>query len=578
MAAATLAAVSATVTTSGVASAAVSATSSPFGPNVYVFDTSMTARSIQTQLDSLFTAQQSNQFGTARYAILFKPGSYRVNANLGYYEDVAGLALSPDGVTISGQVRVEGQKDATASSGDTALENFWRSVENLSITPPLGYDRWAVSQAAPMRRVHVRGNLQLHTANYGYASGGYIADTKIDSQVDSATQQQWYSRDSAYGSWASSVWNMVFSGVTGAPAQSFPNPPMTTLATTPVSREKPFLYVDSAGAYQVFVPALRTNASATTWAAGNAPGTSLPLSSFYIAKPSDTAATINSQLAAGKHLILTPGIYSLAESLTVTNPNTVVLGMGFPTLVPSAGNAAITVADVDGVRLAGMIVDAGPTNSAALVQLGASKTTISHAANPTSVQDVFFRVGGATAGKATTSLVVNNNDTLLDDVWAWRADHGTGIGWTSNTADTGLVVNGDNVTALGLFVEHYQKFQTVWNGQNGRTIFYQSELPYDVPSQAAWMSTATTNGYASYKVADTVTSHQAYGLGVYSFFNQGVAILDERAIEVPVTAGVAFHDMVTVFLNGSGGISHVINNVGAPVVGAFGTSYLVSYP
>ena len=61
--------------------------------------------------------------------------------------------------------------------------------------------------------------------------------------------------------------------------------------------------------------------------------------------------------------------------------------------------------------------------------------------------------------------MVNNDDTLLDNIWAWRADHRNGVGWTSNTADYGVVVNGDNVTAYGLFVEHYQKYQTVWTGR-----------------------------------------------------------------------------------------------------------------
>jgi len=47
-------------------------------------------------------------------------------------------------------------------------------------------------------------------------------------------------------------------------------------------------------------------------------------------------------------------------------------------------------------------------------------------------------------------------------------DHGAGVGWTRNTADTGLEVTGDNVTATGLFVEHYQKNEVIWSGQ-GRT-------------------------------------------------------------------------------------------------------------
>jgi hypothetical protein len=200
-----------------------------------------------------------------------------------------------------------------------------------------------------------------------------------------------------------------------------------------------------------------------------------------------------------------------------------------------------------------------------------------HSANPTSLQDVFFRIGGPWVGKAETSLVVNSDDTIIDNIWAWRGDHGNGIGWTQNTADTGVVINGDDVTAYGLFVEHYQKYQTIWNGERGRTIFYQSEMPYDPPSQAAWTS-PTGKGYASYKVGPKVKSHDAWGLGVYSYFNQGVDIRADRGIEAPNTPKVRFNDMITVFLNGSGGIERTINDAGTPVVGSYGTSTIVSYP
>ncbi|MET9992889.1 glycosyl hydrolase [Streptomyces mutabilis] len=541
-----------------------------FGPNVVVFDPSMPSAAIQAELDAVHATQKDNEFGTERRAFLFKPGEYAVDAQLGYYTSVAGLGSSPDDVTIDGAVRVEGRGDA--------LTNFWRSAENLSITPSGGTNRWAVSQASPLRRVHVRGDLELHTADYAYASGGYIADTKVDGTVDATTQQQYFTRDSTIGAWTGSVWNEVFSGVDGAPPQSFPNPQMTTLATTPVSREKPFLTIDDSGDYSVFVPSGRSSSSGTTWSGGGTAGTSVPLDEFYIAKPGDSAAVINAQLAAGKNLLLTPGVYRLSRPLDVARANTVVLGLGFPTLVPTAGTAALRVGDVDGVRVAGLLVDAGSANSADLVRLGAGgKTSVRHTANPTSVHDVFFRVGGATVGRAANSLLVNSNDVLLDHVWAWRADHGAGAGWTTNPAATGVTVNGDRVTALGLFVEHYQKHQVVWNGQNGRTVFYQSEMPYDPPSQADWMSSPTVEGHASYKVGASVTSHQAWGLGVYSYFNQGQDVHAERAVEVPDRPGVELHDLVSVFLAGKGGIDHVVNDTGAAVTAGGDTAYVVDY-
>ncbi|GGR22412.1 discoidin domain-containing protein [Deinococcus ruber] len=555
-----------------------------FGPNVSIFDTSTPTATIQSKLDTAFNAQLKNpsaQFGDQRNVFLFKPGTYgRVWANVGFYTTVAGLGLNPDDVTLSGSINV----DSGWVYGDekNATQNFWRSAENIAVVPEGGTDRWAVSQAAPMRRVHIRGNLTMGPSNQdggqGYSSGGFIADSKVDGQVTSGSQQQWYTRDSTLGSWSGSNWNMVFSGVGGAPAQSFPTPPYTVLGGTPVSREKPYLYIDSAGKYRVFLPNLRTNSANATWP--NTPGTSLPLSQFYVAKPGDSAATLNQALAQGLNLFFTPGVYHVSQTVNVTRANTVIFGLGFATLVPDNGVNAMSVADVDGVRIAGLLFDAGTVNSAALLTVGTSGSHISHAANPTTVQDVYFRIGGAVAGKATTSLIVNSDNTIVDHIWAWRADHGNSpTGWTVNTADTGMIVNGNSVLATGLFVEHYQKYQVIWNGQNGKTVFFQNEMPYDVPNQATWRSGA--KGYAAYKVADSVTTHEAWGLGAYSYFNVDPTIHADRAIEVPTVAGVKIHDALTVSLGNVGFIDHVVNTAG-PAAPQPGTntqpSNLISYP
>ena len=206
-----------------------------FGPNVYIFNPSMSATTINNTLNTIFNTQKVNQFGTQRYAELFDPGTYNgVEDNVGYYTSVQGLGQNPDDVQLNGDVTV----DSFDGTGN-ATQNFWRSVENMAITPSAGSDRWAVAQAGPFRRMDIKGGLELYPASYGYASGGYIADSKVSGQVASASEQQWYSQDSNFGSWSGSVWNMVFSGVTGAPAQSFPSPPMTTLATTPVVPGRP---------------------------------------------------------------------------------------------------------------------------------------------------------------------------------------------------------------------------------------------------------------------------------------------------------------------------------------------------
>ncbi|HEV7654481.1 MAG TPA: discoidin domain-containing protein [Mycobacteriales bacterium] len=538
------------------------------GPNVHIFDPSMTTASEQAAVDAVFAAQDTNQFGTRRDALLFKPGQYNINVNVGYNTSVMGLGRNPDDVNIGGLT-----VDAN-SSGGNATQNFWRSAENFMVP---GSARWAVSQAAPMRRVDIRGELNLAPTGFGFASGGYIADSRITGMEGQFSQQQWLTRDSTIGGVTNGVWNQVFVGTQGAPAQSFPNPVYTTVATTPVIREKPYLFMDAAGNFQVLVPNLRTNTAGATWLTAATPGTVIPLTQFYVAKPTDTAATINQALAQGLNLLFTPGIYNVDQTINVTRANTVVLGIGYATLVPVGGVVPMSVSDVDGVKIAGLLFDAGTVNSPVLLQVGQNGSTASHAANPTTVQDVFFRIGGRIAGKATTSLLVNSSNVIIDHIWAWRADHGAGIGWTVNTADQGLIVNGQNVTAYGLFVEHYQKYEVTWNGNGGRTYFFQNELPYDPPDNATWRTGAL--GYAAYKVADTVTSHEAWGLGSYCFFQTNPAVHADRGFETPVNAGVRFHDLLTVSLGGVGVIDHVINNTGAA---AQGTSTIpvniVSFP
>ncbi|MFJ3950755.1 coagulation factor 5/8 type domain-containing protein [Streptomyces libani] len=560
---------------SGRASAAPAAGALPgggdLGPNVLVFDPA--TPNIQGTLDEIFKRQESAQFGEGRFALLFKPGTYRgLNAQIGFYTSIAGLGLSPGDTTFHGDVTV----DAGWFNGN-ATQNFWRSAENLTLHPVNGTNRWAVAQAAPFRRMHIKGGLNLAPDGYGWASGGYIADSRIDGSVAPYSQQQWYTRDSSVGGWSNVVWNMVFSGVEGAPAQSFPDPPYTTLDTTPVSREKPFLYLDGAD-YKVFLPEKRTNARGTTWGSGTPRGESLPLGQFHVAKPGVDAATLNAALAQGLNLLLTPGIYHLDRPVEVRRPNTVVLGLGYPTLVPDNGATAMKVADVDGVRLAGFLIDAGPVNSATLLEVGPEGASADHAANPTTVQDVFIRIGGAGPGKATTSMVINSNHTLIDHTWVWRADHGDGVGWETNRADYGVRVNGDDVLATGLFVEHFNKYDVEWRGERGRTVFFQNEKAYDAPNQAA-IQNGDIKGYAAYKIADGVTTHEGWGLGSYCYYNVDPTIRQEHGFQAPAKPGVKLHHLLVVSLGGKGQYEHVINSIGAPTSGTSTVpSTVVSYP
>jgi hypothetical protein len=448
---------------------------------------------------------------------------------------------------------------------DTALSNFWRAAENLTVVPTDGANTWAASQAAPLRRVHIRGHLAL--SEEGYTSGGFLADSLVDGAVSSGTQQQFFSRNTAWQLWNGGVWNMMFVGVTNPPIGVWPGNPYTVIEQTPLLREKPFLHVDDSGNYHVFVPALTEGTVGPSWLDDNPPGVSVPINDFYVAhEATDTASSLNGALEAGKHLLFTPGKYRLDEAIRVTRPGTIVLGLGYPSLIPTSGNIAMSVADVDNVTIASVTFDAGPMRSPALLEVGESGSAADHAAAPTLLSDVFCRVGTTEAGTTSSCVTINSDDVIADHFWLWRADHGPSAtsgrpGWSVNESPNGLVVNGDNVTIFGLFNEHFQEYQTLWNGEGGRVYFYQCEMPYDPPSQEAWGHDGV-DGYAAYKVADGVSSHEAWGLGIYCTF-QAAPVFAERAIEVPNAAGVKMHHMVTFYLSGlGGGIRNVINDSG----------------
>lgn len=571
---------------------------SPFGPNVFVFDPSMDAAHINNTINKIYQAQINNEFGENRYALLFMPGRYGDNVNIdvkvGYYTQVLGLGSSPDDVVIKGAVRTQ---DASPTDpqhpdrGPGALNNFWRGCENLAIVPTLGsigfpsaiptdQNVWAVSQASPMRRVHImNGSLRLF--EIGFSSGGFLANSKIDNQIISGSQQQWFTRNSNVGSWVGGNWNMVFVGDAGTiPADPWPKGPYTIVAQTPIIREKPFLFFDTKNnQYAVLVPNLKQNSSNVDWSNN---GTAIPISDFYIAQPATaTASTINAALKQKKNILFTPGIYHLDDSIRVINPNTILLGLGLPTLIPDNGQSAMIISDVDGVQVAGILFDAGTVSSATLLQVGKTVSSQRHAANPTFLYDIFCRIGGAHAGLAANCVTINSNDVVGDNFWLWRADHGLNVGWTRNRSDNGLTVNGSNVTIYALMVEHFQKYQTVWNGEAGKVYLYQSEMPYDPPSQAQWMN-GSLRGYASYKIGNTVTLHKAWGLGIYSFFRDADNLFSQHAIEVPQGPGngIQLTHMVDIWLDGhvNTGISHIVNETGDVVNGTNTRSTLTAWP
>jgi hypothetical protein len=602
------AALTAASTAAPAASLCPDATTATFGPYVCVFTPSMPQAQVQADLDAIATQQVpiASQFTSDRYAIFFQPGTYGSAASplvfqVGYYTQVAGLGSSPQDTVINGAIDVFNDLCTAGTTDCNADDNFWRSLSNVDLnvdlpatTPnyaPPALDAygagcansgefWAASQAAPLRRDVINGSLLLqdYCASNNYASGGFIADSQVSGDLDFYGNQQFMVRNSSIGGASGcpdGLWNMVYSGVSGAPAPVFSGQcaQNTVLATSPVTEEEPFLYSGASGQLSVFVPAVQHASSGTSWSTGSEAGKSLPLSKFFIASPKTPVLEINLALALGKNLVLTPGVYNLSSPIIVSRPDTVVLGQGFATLVPTHGNAALIVVPNNGVKVSGLIIDAGPVNSPALMTVGtpgiiATLTAGLAASDPDTIQDVFFRIGGAetTATSATDSLVDSAPHSIIDDSWIWRADHGNDVGWTANKGDTGLVVNGDDVTAYGLAVEHYQKSEVIWNGQGGTDVFFQNELPYDPPSQDAWNLSATHLGYPAFQVGSKVKTFQGYGLGSYVVFIDTTATLhDQDAFDAPDTPGVQFHNAFGVWISGPGGLDSVVNGVGGPV-------------
>jgi hypothetical protein len=531
-----------------------------FGENVFVFDPTMNMKEVQILLDTLFNRQAltKSEFNKNRFALLFKPGIYNLDIQVGYYMQIAGLGASPEDVIIKGAVR------SNTMNHNSVLTNFWRSVENLTIVPTTDSTVvWGVSQAAPMRRVHIKGNLNLF--DDGYASGGFLADSKIDGVVSSGPQQQWLSRNTEWQKWVGGNWNMMFIGVQGAPAENWPENPYTVIEKTPVIREKPYLSFDKKG-FTVKVPQLENNSSGATWTNPSRVDTPVSIKDFYIVRAGkDDSESINNALKKGKNLLFTPGIYLIDKTLRVTRKGTIIMGMGFPSLMAVNGNSAIELSDVDAITVSGITIDAGPLKSESLFVAGEKGSSRSHETNPTFLYDVFFRVGGPSEGSASNCMVINSKNIVVDHVWLWRADHGNGVGWYKNMCANGLIVNGDDVTIYGLFNEHFQEYQTLWNGNNGRVYFYQSEMPYDPPSVDSWKHNGTY-GYASYKVSENVKTHEAWGIGIYNVFYDAPVIVD-NAIESPAVLEDKIHNKIIFWLNGNkeSVVKSIINGKGGEI-------------
>ena len=524
------------------------------GEQVYVFSPNDDMVEIQRTCDEIFEKQERNQFGSERYALMFMPGDYPdLDVKVGYYTQVIGLGQLPTDTRI-GKVECDARWLGDDPNNHNALCNFWRSVENIEVTENT---MWAVSQATDMRRMKIDGALYLHD-DYGWASGGFLANSKIDLMVDSGSQQQWLSRNNTYKTWMGQNWNIVFSGDSpeGIPNGTWPLFSYTTADAVGNMREKPYIIYDKKSGFELIRPAAKETAVGYDWDSDVAEK-HISFKDCFIATPENDAKTINAALAEKKHIIFTPGVYELTESLQVTNEDIILLGLGLATLTPVNGNSCIETS-ATGVTIAGLLCDAGAVESENLVHIKSADDE-AEKENPILLADLYCRIGGATTeNTAVKSAVVIDADGVIgDNLWLWRADHGDGVGWDKNVADHGIEINGDDVTMVALMVEHFKKEQTIWRGENGRCVMYQSEVPYDIPAGEAC---------SSFVVDENVKSFKGTGIGIY-LYNRDATIPLESAMIVPDAPDVMVEHIIDVMLgNSHPGIHHVINEAGGSVI------------
>ena len=569
------------------------------GQNVLVYSPTDEMQLVRHEVNQLHEQMFQDQFSPHRYAVLFLPGDYREAGlmRVPYYMQIAGLGRTPYEVQLSNIHTPDPLRD------DNGTCTFWRSAENLSVMGPETYDepetfKWAVSQAAPLRRIYSTRTMRTQWG-HGWVSGGFAADCYFVAPAGSDHQQQWYYRNSILnkgrGEFKEIKYNYCFQGVELGPeadASTYRDNwaeggNVTFIPTTPVIREKPFLFMGEDGRYKVFRPALRRDSKGLSYSRESmGEGTILDVErDFFVVKPGATASEMNRQLRRGRHLLFTPGMYTLEEPLHIRRAGSILLGLGIATLIPGEQNSetAIIVDDVDGVTVASLMFDAH-YSSHSLIQVGEAPKR-RHESDPILLADLFFRVGGFRSAKVHVdeTVIINSHDVIGDHFWIWRADHGVrgSVGWDVNTAPNGLVVNGDYVTLYGLFNEHFQEYQTLWNGEYGRTYFFQCETPYDAPRQSAYMSEGgTRDGYAAYKVAPHVQNHYATAFGIYDVLFTDIRI--ESSVEVPSNPGIRLHHICNNCLSNQPGkgFGFVVNNL---VKSTYNTrrdnrTYLVDFP
>ena len=546
-----------------------------------------------------FTYTSDLHFTPKRTALLFAPGVYEgLDFEVSYYTSVLGLGAVPSDVSFTNCDKgphVDAiNKYTTRPPNGSGLDTFWRSVENIATNPRDGM-RWAASQAAPLRRIHVQSDLLLFDGD-AWASGGVLANAIVDGKVNFGGQQQYLLRNVELKQGAiNGAWSLVFVGCTGeTPSENngLKAGPSISVDSFPKLRiEKPFITMRENGEFELRVPSVVFGQSNNDVLGSQFGGEEVRnFTGVKLGVPSTDAAdnylTLQKALDEGKDLVLSPGEYPLAASLEVKHPNQVILGLGYATLkAPLNGLPCIRVhPNIPGVRIAGIMLEASVLTdhipSLSLLQWGIQgMDDVGDKENPGLLSDIFCRVGGASYDRHVSTDVMielHSGNIYGDNLWLWRADHvKLHPGEEANfphispyyrqtvmgecQVRNGMKVYGEAVTMVGLFIEHTTEDQLIWEGDKGYVAFYQCELPYDVDQSYADKS------FVGYRVGSDVESHTARGIGIYSNFRD-FDVNVATAISHPESAGIVMNNLFTVYLDNQGKINSIVNGKGPGAV------------
>jgi hypothetical protein len=602
---------------------------SPFGPNVTIFDPSMSVSSINAALSAAPPAGGKRQF-------YFLPGTYGdptvtpatattsnvIQAQVASGTAVAGLGTGPCDVVINGALSI--------NNGSLAIRPS--QMSNLTINPiqagvPAGGMLWYTSQTATLRRVNILGNLYVSTVNQtpggcqnpcdpvaqgfqiniipGVANGFVIANSVVTGTVingdglnrpnveGNGGNSDIYFQQDDIGGYTGFGSDMVFNGTLGAPSDDFGPGSIspyaapghiTNVTRAPVIREEPWVYWDGT-AFQVFRPSAQFDVRGPNWSTQASQGDVLPLSSFYLATAgTDTAATLNAALASGKDLILGPGTYVLDAPLTVALPNKVVLGLGDPILRADNTSTLVVKDSAPGSVLAkfnanGRAFDASDVGQVPFAEnqivIGDTPHGAGSRENPTTLSDVNSVSG-------SRNLYLLNQDYTILNQGQIQSNNNSGDGYTTTnwtnaaSSETGAIVNGDHTTWQGLWLEHFKKTQITWNGEYGDVTFLQNErpltVPYDNPGEIGqqphvWKMSADFDGYPVLAITPTVDHFSLHGFQSWSRLGNGCYCNVTSVITTRVKPDVKLHALFTGEILGS--VPAGTTPTGATVGGAF---------